>query len=317
MIENPNLDLFFASKINIVFFALTSILLIILLFLKFKNFSKKELKQELWDRTVTWFKIIIFLFVAFNAHKIAFIGAFAFLSFLALKEYLSLIPTRQSDRRVLFWIFLSIPLQYFFVHEYWYGMFIIFIPVYIFIFLPIRLITIGNNEGFLKSLATLYWGTMATVFSISHLAFLGNIKHHTLGSFDARSFVLLIIVLTATNDVFQYISGKLFGKHKISPKVSPGKTWEGFIGGVLLSSLFSLGISTYLCSFPLNHAVIFGATLAIVGFFGDLTESAIKRDIGVKDSGNLLAGHGGILDRIDSLIFTGLIGFHYIWYFFT
>jgi phosphatidate cytidylyltransferase len=100
------------------------------------------------------------------------IAFFGFASFLALKEFLSLIPTRRADRRVLFWAYLAIPLQFYWVYSEWYGMFIVFIPVYMFLLLPLRMISIGETEGFLRAAGTLHWGPMTTVFCLSHAAFL-------------------------------------------------------------------------------------------------------------------------------------------------
>ena len=98
---------------------------------------------------------------------------FAFVSFLALKEYFSLIPTRRADRRVLFWAYAAIPIQYFWVHEEWYGLFIIFIPVYLFLLLPMRMVIIGETNEFLRAAGTLHWGLITMVFSISRRFFPG------------------------------------------------------------------------------------------------------------------------------------------------
>lgn len=102
----------------------------------------------------------------------------------------------------------------------------------------------------------------------------------------------------------QYLFGKTFGKHKITPKVSPNKTVEGLLGGVVSTAVIAGILAKFLTPFSFWQAFILGAILAIAGFFGDITMSAIKRDIGVKDTGALLPGHGGILDRLDSMIFT-------------
>jgi len=273
----------------------------------------KELKQ----RTNSWWVIVTLLAIAvcFNIGlSIIFI---AFLCFLALKEFLSLIPTRRADRRVLFWAYLSIPLQFYWIYTGWYGMFIVFIPVYVFLFLTFRMVLIGETAGFFTAVGMLQWGLMLNVFCISHLAFLLQL-HLTVPTAypPGPGLVLYIVLLTELNDVAQFCWGKLLGKRKIIPKVSPNKTWEGFLGGVATTILLSYVLGPLLT--PLRGRVCFemGLIVAVCGFIGDVVVSAVKRDLGVKDSGSLIPGHGGILDRIDSLTFTAPIFFHFMRYFY-
>lgn len=274
-----------------------------------KNYS------ELIKRTQSWWVMIGIFTAAFASGKNLSIWLFGIISFLSLKEYFSIIPTRRADRRVLFWAYLSIPFQYYFVADQWYGMFIIFIPVYIFLFMHVRMLLIGQTEGFINSAGTIHWGLMVTVFAISHAAFLYTLPHHDNGGSGA-GLLLFLVFLTQFNDVAQYTWGKLFGKHKIIPKVSPNKTWEGFIGGIISVALMALVIAPYLTPFNMLDAFAAGLIISIAGFFGDVTISALKRDIGVKDTGSTIPGHGGILDRIDSLTFSAPLFFHFTWYFF-
>jgi len=276
------------------------------------KFSPKQ-AEELKLRMKTWWYIFIFLLGGLMLPSPSFAICTGLISFLALKEYLSLIPTRRADRRVLLWAYLAIPIQYYFVQTGWYGMSIVFIPVWMFILLPIRMILIGETSGFLKALSELHWGLMINVFAISHILMLATLKFPSFT--DHKALILFLIVATEMNDVFRYVSGKLFGKHKIIPKVSPNKTWEGFLGGVILTSTLFYFVGPYMTPLNHNYSLALGVCLAVAGFFGDLSISALKRDIGVKDSGNLLPGHGGLLDRIDSLCFTALIYFHFIHYF--
>lgn len=244
---------------------------------------------------------------------------FAFVSFLALKEYLSLIPTRRADRGVLFWAYLAIPLQYWWIADAWYGMFIIWIPVYVFLFLPLRMVLIGETPGFLRAVGTLHWGLMTTVFSISHVAYLLVLPVAARPSaaglaVAGPSLVLFLVVLTQLNDVAQFLWGKALGRHKVVPTVSPGKTVEGFLGGVGTTLLLALLLAPWLTPLSRWQAVAAGLIIGVAGFIGDVVISALKRDLGIKDSGTLLPGHGGILDRIDSLTYTAPLFFHLIWY---
>jgi phosphatidate cytidylyltransferase len=269
---------------------------------------------ELTQRVNSWWVMVTIFTLAMILNRSVSLGFFGFISFLALKEYLSMIPTRRADRRVLFWAYLAIPLQYYWVSQEWYGMFIIFIPVYIFLLLPLRMITIGETKNFLQAAGTLHWGLMMLVFSISHIAYLLVLPATDTFQQGGVGLVLFLVFLTQFNDVSQFIWGKLFGKRKIIPKVSPNKTWAGFIGGVITTTTLAVALSSFLTPLSLEMAVIAGLIISIGGFIGDVTISAIKRDIGVKDTGSLLPGHGGILDRIDSLTYTAPLFFHFIYY---
>ncbi len=270
--------------------------------------------SELKLRTRSWWVMISIFAGAMLLSPLASVVFFAFVSFLALKEYLSLIPTRRADRRVLFWAYLAIPLHYYWVGAAWYGMFIIFIPVYMFLLLPLRMVIIGETEGFLRAAGTLHWGMMTTVFSISHMAYLLVLPAANNPAGGGAGLMLYMVFLTQFNDVAQYTWGKLLGKHKVIPKVSPKKTWEGLIGGNLTTLALAILIAPYLTPFGLTEAAGAGLIIGVFGFIGDVTISALKRDLGVKDSGSLLPGHGGILDRIDSLTYTAPLFFHYVYF---
>ena len=280
--------------------------------LKVKNPNRDY--SNLRQRIKSWWWMVALIFASLAMGKKSSVIFFGFLSFLALKEFCSIASLRQADRRVLFWAYLAIPVQYYFVYIGWYGMFIIFIPVYMFLFLPIRMVLIGQNQGFIKSAATIQWALMLTVFCISHIAYLLTlpVKNDAAGSIG---LVLFLLFITQFNDVSQYIWGKLFGKNKIIPKVSPNKTWEGFLGAVITITICSGFAAPLLTPLTFELGLIFGFIISISGFFGDVVISSVKRDLEIKDSGNLIPGHGGILDRIDSLMYTAPLFFHMIYYF--
>jgi phosphatidate cytidylyltransferase len=282
--------------------------------------------SELRARIRTWWVIAGLVAGSLLLAPEAAIWFFAFVSFLALKEYFSLIPTRRADRRVLFWAYLSIPVQYLWVSQLWYGMFIIFIPVYLFLLLPARMIIIGETKGFLRAIGTVQWGLMGTVFFLSHAAFLLAIEvsphprvlpawpHDLAAAYPGPGLLLLLLVLTQSNDVAQFLWGKSLGKRKIAPLVSPGKTWAGFIGGMATTIVLAAILGPRLTMLDLPRSLLAGLIIAVSGLFGDLNISALKRDLGVKDAGSTLPGHGGVLDRVDSLIFTAPVFFHFVWY---
>lgn len=272
--------------------------------------------SELVSRTVSWWGMIALFTAAFLLSPTLSIVLFALVSFLAFKEYLSMIPTRRADRRVLFWAYLSIPVQYYWVADGWYGMFAVFIPVYMFLFLPFSMLMTQQTEGFLKAIGTLNWGLMLCVFSLSHAAFLLVLP--LVGNTDPQAgagLLLYLVFLTQFNDVAQYTWGRLFGSKPIVPVVSPKKTWEGFLGGLLTTTAAAVLVAPLVTPFDWQQAAASGLMIAAAGFIGDVTVSAVKRDLGVKDTGSLIPGHGGIMDRIDSLTFTAPLFFHFVRYF--
>lgn len=270
--------------------------------------------SELVLRIRSWWIMIGMFTLAIVLHKTLTLVFLAFISFLALKEFLSLIPTRRADRRVLFWAYLTIPVQFYWIGTGWYGMFIVFIPVFVFLFLPLRMVLIGETDGFLRAVGTLHWGLMITVFGLSHAAYLIVLPQQINPAAGGAGLLLFLVFLTQFNDVAQYVWGKLLGKRKVVPKVSPNKTWGGLLGGILTTTALSTLLAPWLTPLSLQHAIAAGLLIAISGFIGDVTISALKRDLKVKDSGSLLPGHGGILDRVDSLSYTAPLFFHFIHY---
>jgi phosphatidate cytidylyltransferase len=309
-------DLEFSVRVTIG--ALFAALILASVIVRVLRFAKPKTDwTEIIVRVRTWWIMVgVFVFAIISNRTISIIF-FAFVSFLALKEYLSLIPTRRADRRVLFWAYLAIPFQFYWVYTEWYGMFIIFIPVYMFLLLPMRMISIGQTDGFIRAAGTLHWGLMTMVFSISHAAFLLILRlKDNPQEYPGPGFVLFLVVLTELNDIFQFIWGKSFGRHKILPTVSPNKTWEGFVGGVATTTLLATFLGPFLTPMNYGQSTVAGLYIGIAGFVGDVCISAMKRDLQIKDTGSLLPGHGGMLDRIDSLTYTAPLFFHYVYWLF-
>lgn len=270
--------------------------------------------RELWLRMRSWWVMAGLFMLAIAVDRTLSIVFFALVSFLALKEYFSIIPTRRADRRVLFWAYLAIPVQYGWVAEGWFGMFIIFIPVYLFLFIPLKMVVVGETQGFLKAAGTIHWGLMTTVFSLSHAAFLLALPDAGNPAAGSAGLLLFLVFLTQFNDVMQFVWGKLAGRRKVIPKVSPGKTVAGFVGGVATTTLLAWLAAPYLTPLTSWQPVAAGLIIGVGGFVGDVTISALKRDLGIKDSGTLIPGHGGILDRVDSLTYTAPLFFHFVYF---
>ncbi len=271
--------------------------------------------ENLSSRVKAWWWMVVVFGISMALGKNGVFAMYLLLSFLALREYVTLSVLPRGDHRTLTWVFFIIlPLHYFFAWAPWYGMFTIFIPVYGFIFIPIRSALAGEVDHFLQRTSRIQWGVLTCVYFLSHLPML---LYLTIPGYEGQNAKLLffVVLVTQMSDVFQYIFGKTLGRRKIAPKVSPGKTWEGFIGGGL--SAVALGTALWWSTpFSPIAAAVMSAVLVVAGFFGGLVMSAIKRSIGTKDWGRGIPGHGGVLDRMDSLLFAAPIFFHLTGYFF-
>lgn len=242
---------------------------------------------------------------------------FGAISFLALREFVTLLPTGRWDHRTLLWVFFVVtPLQYWLVWIDWYGMFSIFIPVYAFLLIPILGALAGRTERFLERTALIQWALMVCVYCVSHAPALLIVDIEGFGEPGENAKLLLFLAIVVQgSDVLQYVWGKLIGTHAIAPSVSPNKTWEGFLGGIGGATLLGT-LLWWATPFEPWQAALMSLAVALMGFAGGLTMSAIKRDRGVKDFGTMIGGHGGVLDRIDSLCFAAPVFFHLTRYFF-
>jgi phosphatidate cytidylyltransferase len=271
---------------------------------------------ELAARVNSWWVLVAVFAVALLFRRGIAISFFALLSFLALKEYLSLIPTRRTDRRVLFWVYLCVPIQYWWVWQQWYHMFLIFIPVWAFLFIAMRMVLRGDTKDFLRAAGTIHWGLMTMVFGLSHLAYLLVLPDGKAVPAHGAALLLFVVLLTELNDVLQYVWGRTLGRRKAIESVSPKKTVEGLLGGALTTTVIAFLLAPVLTPLTRMDSIAVGLMIGFGGFLGDVTISAVKRDIGVKDSGSMIPGHGGILDRIDSLLFTAPLFFHFMAFFY-
>lgn len=308
-------------------------------------------------RVRAWWTMCAILATAFFLGKGLTVTMFGFISFVALREFITITPTRLGDHRALFWAFvLFTPLQYVLVGLNQYELFNVLIPVYAFLFVPARIALSGDYKRYLERVAKIQTGLMICVYCLSFAPALLYLENKTpvnprnhanataetavsasqverqdnsAGStrddrsslaarpapikvYEGSNYRLLFffILMVQMGDALQYIWGKLIGRHIIVPTISPNRTWEGFLGGVGSNTL--LGAALWWAIPPLRPWQAAGMSLmvSVLGFCGGLTMSAIKRDRGVKDYGTLVEGHGGVLDRIDSLCFAAPIFYH-------
>lgn len=275
--------------------------------------KKSSLSKELVVRTNSWWYITIGVAILILGPMISGTIIIAYISFVALREMFSIGVFRESDRAALFVSYFVIPVQFYLAYKMYYEQFLYFIPLFMFIGLPFILVTTGKIHKIGRSMSVIPAILILTIYMLSHMILLFHVKApgYNIG---AGGLIIFLILVTSFNDVFQFTWGKLLGKKKILPHISPNKTWEGFIGGILSTAVLAYAIRFLT---PLNgkEAFITGILLAIFGFVGGALMSAIKRDLGIKDSGNLIPGHGGAMDRLDSIVITTPVFYHLLIYF--
>ncbi len=270
---------------------------------------------NLRQRIGSWWVMIAMLTAALLLGWQAVTGLFAVMSFIGLREFLSLAPARREDRPILWAAYLTIPVSYAFIITDTYGFYLVFVPVYVFLALPFLMACIGQTRAYLSTAAIFHWGVVTCVYNLGYAAFL--MRAHEPQSLPAgpAGLVFMLLVATEANDVAQYVWGKSIGRRKILPKVSPNKTWEGFLGGWATTAALIWFVGPWFLPLSGLGLAVMAVTLPLAGFAGDVTMSAVKRDLGVKDTSALIPGHGGLLDRVDSLTFTAPLFFHLVVYF--
>ena len=273
-------------------------------------------RENLVARVNAWWAMVAILAVAFLTGPTMTLILFALASFFALREFITFTPSREGDRLPLsLAFFLIIPAQFVLIGLQRYGMFAIFIPVYAFLLLPSIAALRSDIEDFLSRTAKQQWALMVTVYCLSHAPALLMLDLPG-GQGESALLLFYLLLIVQMSDVMQYVFGKLFGRTKIAPVVSPSKTVEGFVGGGLAATAIG-GAMWWITPFtPLESAAI-SAIIVLMGFLGGLTLSAVKRSLGAKDWGVMIEGHGGMLDRTDSICFAAPVFFHVVRFFYT
>lgn len=330
-------------------------------------------------RINAWLMMWAILALGILLGRVVTVMLFGLVSFWALREFITMTPTRRGDHRALFWtFFLFTPLQYLAVMigrsyvnidaDSWYGgivrfmglegydfygLYSIMIPVYASLFIPARIALSGDHKRFLERSAKIQAGLLICVYSLSYAPAMldldlwqqkekveerqaenqpeeeGSVREGEFLDADGRLWVrwseqhgsnagllFYLVLLVQLGDIFQFAWDRIAGKHVIAPSISAGKTWEGFLGCVLSTSLAGVIVwFTGVTPFTWYGSALMGLVVATMGFAGSLTMSAIKRDRGVTDYGTLVQGHAGVLDRIDSMCFAAPVFFHLTRYF--
>lgn len=281
-----------------------------------KSDGGKATVENLNHRVNAWWGMVIVLFLSYLLGATATVVLFSFISLFALREFITLAPTKRGDHNALFSaFFILIPLQYILIGTHWYSMFTLLIPVYAFLMLPAIAVLSQDTESFLERTSKIQWGVMICIYCISHVPALLLLD---LEGFQGQNALLLfyLVFVVQLSDVLQYVFGKLFGKRKVAPLVSPSKTVEGLVGGGLSATLIG-GCMFWMTPFSFVESLAMSFVIVLMGFLGGLVMSAIKRSLSAKDWGTMIKGHGGMLDRMDSICFAAPIFFHLTRYFFS
>ncbi len=288
--------------------------------------TDEQVKQHLGSLK-TWWVLAVLLAAVVLLGQTAAALLFAATSVLAVREFTRLIRTRRDDRWAVCAAYLSIPVNYLLIWLGWREAFVIFVPLWSVMLLTSSFVIGGDTGGFVRKVAGLHWGTMLVVYCLSHAVLVFALPESSNPVAGGAGWFLYLVLLTEANDILQAVVGRALGRHKITPRVSPRKTWEGFSAGVAGTALLAVALAPLLTplaagptlawgksqvEIPYLWAALAGLLIAVGGFFGDITMSSVKRDAGAKDSGSMLPGQGGILDRIDSLTFSAPLFYYYV-----
>jgi phosphatidate cytidylyltransferase len=278
---------------------------------------KPDLAREIALRYATWVGMAALTVGALALGRVAWIALVALLALLAFREYARAVGLWR-DRAFLGVVYVFILLIHVTVWwpypnasggPGWYGLFMA-MPIYGILFILAVPIVRGRHEGMLQQSCLAILGLLYFGWLLAHLAFLVDLP-------GGVGLVLFVGFLVAIHDVAAFVSGKALGRHKLRPTLSPGKTWEGTLGAFAVVMAAAFALRWLAPAYPPVHLAIVAALLAVGATMGDLALSVIKRDLGIKDWSHLIPGHGGILDRLNSLLFAAPIFFHYTRYFFT
>jgi len=278
-----------------------------------------ELSRKRIGSLKVWWTLAVLMALAAVFQRPGAAALLAVASFLGLREFLDLIGKQRIGKAGVIVAYLSIPLQYLLIAMGLDNEAKFILPVGMLLLLSTVRLMGGETQGFIRTTAGVYWGVMLLVFGLSHAALLFTVATDHMPAVGASGWLLFVVIVTEMDDIAQALVGRAIGRRKITPTISPNKTWEGFLGGVFTSVFLSILLAPWLTSFPSVFTsrgllLSFGSGLLIVSaaFLGDINMSGIKRDAGVKDGSTLLPGQGGMIDRIDSLTFTAPVFYYFV-----
>ncbi len=266
--------------------------------------------RELYQRHLTWVILVPILVVPILVGRIWTVAVYVVISLACYREF-ARVTGFFRERALSGTVVLSILLIFASVADHWYGFFVA-LPSLSLTFLVMIALLSDRPEGYIQRIGLAALGGLLFGVCLGHFAYLANDRKY-------QVLMLVVLVCVESNDIFAFCCGKRFGRHPLCPGTSPGKTIEGAVGAVILTTLLFYGMSASLFDQPPMSGSAarlgLGVLLSLTGQCGDLVMSSIKRDLGTKDFATVLPGHGGFLDRFDSLIFVGPVVFHFVGYF--
>jgi len=274
--------------------------------------SDRTLTRSRLNSLRSWWIVAAFILACAIGGKVAAVPLFAVVSLLALREFIHLTFKSAPDRWLLVAAYALIPMHYVWIWFGWERVFVVFLPLACLFLFGVRMILAGQTAGFVRTEAILVWGMLLTVYCLSHAVLLFDLPERPNPVAGGAGWFLFLVILIESNDIVQALVGRQFGRHKLVPRVSPHKTWEGLLGGLTATALLAVLLAPWLTPFSPAAASAAGLLISCIGLLGDLNMSAVKRDIGAVESGTLLPGQGGILDRVDSLTFAAPLFYYAI-----
>lgn len=283
--------------------------LLILLLMSLGKVDDK-MRRELWKRYITWLVLIPLMVGPVLLGAFWTIAAVTLLSLGCYFEFARRTPLA-GQRALNLVALLGILAISFGALDHWWEFFSAAIPLTICAIAAVAILP-DRPEGYLQRVALAALGFALFGAAVGHLSYMANDAGY-------RPLLLLILLAVESNDVFAFMCGKLFGKRKLAPRTSPGKTLSGSLGALMLTTLLVAGIGHFVFTTPPlshpAHLLVMGLMISALGQLGDLVLSSVKRDMGIKDMGTLLPAHGGLLDRFDSLILVAPAMFYYVGFF--
>ncbi|QEG40884.1 phosphatidate cytidylyltransferase [Roseimaritima ulvae] len=262
----------------------------------------------------TWWIITSLVIGAALAGPLAIVILAALVSLLALREYAALPFQPPLDRNAL-WGGYGLVLCSYGALLFGQGeLFVKGFPLLAVLLPSTLLILSGDAAQYTRQVARMTWGLLVTAYGIGHLALLVKPPPSATPDTDVVGLFLFVVAVTEVNDIAQALGGRRIGRRKLSA-ISPRKTWEGFACGLFVSVIVAVLLGRWLTTLALGPLAAAGVLISVAGLLGDLNISGLKREVGVKDSGTMVPGQGGILDRIDSLTFTAPLFYYFYLYY--
>lgn len=279
-----------------------------------------KLREKRLASLKTWWTLALIIGAALLLGRPGICLLYAIASCIAWSEITRIFKPRPEDRLAIRAGYVLIVINYLLILFQLIDLYRVFLPLAAMLVFAVFLLR-GEPAGYIRSAGGLLWGMLFLGYGLSHAAYLFALPVGQMGPLGPVGWLLFLVILTESNDIFQAIVGRAFGahkKHRITPVISPNKTWEGFLGGMAITVLIGQVIAPWLTNLdeaggamalpaalqPWLVTLVVTMLICVAGFFGDINMSAIKRDGGVKDSSNLLPGMGGLIDRVDSLTMT-------------